>query len=473
MIKFIRVFFSIFFISIVFQSCQKNEIQQKPKYVFLFIGDGMGIAQVNLTEAYLASINHEKGFEHLSFTEFPNVGLVSTFANNRFITCSAAAGTAFSTGNKTNINRISTDSSGTISFKSIATICKEHGMKVGILTSVSIDHATPAVFYAHDPSRDDYFQIDLDLANSNFDFLGGGGLKSPEGTIDGEKVNAIELAKKNGFHYVDTYQGFVNLKPGDDRVIAVYPTLIDNDAMPYLIDKPGLPSLANFTGKAIELLQNDKGFFMMVEGGKIDWACHKNDAASAIYETMAFDEAIQVALDFYKKHPEETLIVVTADHETGGLALGTRKSQYDTYFSNLQYQKVSYEKFNAIIKNFRRSLTGNFDKDLAALLDIVSKNFGLGKEIPISNEEQSKIWHAFEKSIEKSGSNNHYNDDFLPVTATIMQMMSERAGVGWTTYSHTGIEVPIYAIGPGAELFSGTIDNTDIPQIMEKQLGFE
>lgn len=473
MLKYLRIAVLFALIAFVFQSCQENVTTQKPKYVFLFIGDGMGVAQVNLTEAYLGSINHEKGFDHLSFTEFPNTGLVSTFANNRFITCSAAAGTAFATDHKTNINRISTDSTGHVPFKSIATICKEHGMKVGILTSVSIDHATPAVFYAHNSSRDDYFHIDLDLAKSNFDYFGGGGLKSPAGELDGKTVNAIELAQKNGFKYVHTNKDIENLKASDGRIIAVYPNLIDDAAMPYVIDKPDMPTLADFTAKGIEMLNNDSGFFMMVEGGKIDWACHKNDAATAIYETIAFDEAIQVALNFYHKHPEETLIIVTADHETGGLSLGNRENKYETYFKYLQYQKVSFDKFNGIIVDFEKNLTGKTDKDKEALLKLVERNFGLGKEIPISDNDKSRIWSAFEKSIDdKSGKNLLYGD-YPPITETIIQMVSEKSGVGWTTYSHTGIEIPIYSIGPGSDLFSGTIDNTDIPKMIEKQLGFE
>jgi alkaline phosphatase len=165
--------------------------------------------------------------------------------------------------------------------------------------------------------------------------------------------------------------------------------------------------------------------------------------------------------------------VVTADHETGGLALGNQKNHYKTHFSYLENQKVSYEKFNDIITKFRKSLTGNFDQDNKAFFDLLEKYFGLGNEIAMTEEERSTIWFAFEKSQEKPGVKKHYNDDFLPITKSIMQTMSEKAGVGWTTYAHTGVEIPIYAIGPGSELFSGTIDNTDIPKIMEKQLGFE
>lgn len=472
MLKLLRIIIFSLSISILFYSCEPQ--QKQIKYCFLFIGDGMGVAQVNLTEAYLAAIKNEKGFEQLSFTQFPHAGLVSTYADNRFITCSAAAGTAFATGYKTNINRISTDTSGLVPFKSIATICKEHGMKVGILSSVSIDHATPAVFYAHEASRDNYFKIGIDLANSNFDFFGGGGFKSPVDTLEGQIVNAIELAKEKGFTYVDTYSGLKNLNVGDGKIIAVHPDVMEGSAaMPYTIDKPDAPTLAEFTSKAIELLDNKNGFFMMVEGGKIDWACHGNDAATSIHETIAFDDAVQVALDFYRKHPDETLVIVTADHETGGMALGAEETKYESYFQYIQYQKVSIDKFNGLLVDFQQNLTGNFDSDLNNLLGLIEENFGLGKEIPISEEDKSKLWFAFEETIQNSKAGNTMYSSFPPITKAIIIMVSEKAGVGWTTYGHTGINVPIYSIGPGAELFSGVIDNTDIPKIMQRQLGIE
>jgi alkaline phosphatase len=454
-------------ISLLLFSCEHSH--QKAKYVFLFIGDGMGVAQVNLTEAYLAAINGKKGFKQLSFTQLPEVGLVKTHSNNRFITCSAAAGTAFATGYKSNINRIATDSTGTVPFKSIATICKELGMKVGILSSVSIDHATPAVFYAHNPSRDNYFEIGVDLANSNFDFFGGGGLKSPLDTLNGELVNTIELAKKNGFTYVNSEEGFWSLKSDNGKVIAVYPELMESSAaMPYVIDKPLGPTLADFTAKAIELLDNDKGFFMMVEGGKIDWACHSDDAATSIHETIAFDDAVKIAIDFYKNHPDETLIIVTADHETGGLALGSEITAYETYFNLLQYQKVSIDKFGYLLTDFMNNLSGDFDDDFSSLMELVGENFGLGKEITITAEDWSVLRMAFEKTIENGAEGKSTYSDFPPIAEAIVKMMSEKAGVGRTTYSHTGINVPIYAIGPGAAYFSGVIDNTDIPKILEE-----
>jgi alkaline phosphatase len=471
--KFFRIILILISFSFLFQNCQSPDKEEKIKYYFLFIGDGMGVAQVNLTEAYLAAMNDEIGFQQLSFTQFPHAGLVSTHANNRLITCSAAAGTAFATGYKTNINHISTDTSGRIPYKSIATICKEIDMKVGIISSVSIDHATPAVFYANQPTRNNYFEIGVELANSNFDFFGGGGFKSPKGLINGDSVDVYDLVSEKGFKVVNSYNGLINLDPGSKKVFAYHPDLLESGAMPYAIDMPDVPTLADFTTKAIELLDNENGFFIMVEGGKIDWACHKNDAATSIAETLAFDDAVQAAIEFYNKHPGQTLILVTADHETGGLALGADKTGYNINYKWLRHQKISFDRFNEELFNFRNSLSGNYNKDLDNLLALVDRNFGLGSSIPLTGEEKSKIWFAFEKSTQETGQANKLYGDFPPVTETLIKLISEKAGVGWTTYKHTGINIPIYAIGPGSELYSGVIDNTDIQGIMMKQLGVE
>jgi alkaline phosphatase len=286
--------------------------------------------------------------------------------------------------------------------------------------------------------------------------------------LNGELVNTIELAKKNGFTYVDSEQGFWSLKPDNSRVIAVYPELMESSAMPYVIDQPKGPTLADYTRKAIEMLDNEQGFFMMVEGGKIDWACHSDDAATSVHETIALDEAVQVAIDFYNKHPKETLIIVTADHETGGLALGAEKTAYDTHFELLQYQKISIDKFGYQVAEFLNNLTGNYDADFNDLMELIGENFGLGKEILISEEDKTRLKVAFENTIQNDGEGNSTYSDFPPIAEAIVKMLSEKAGVGWTTYAHTGINVPIYSVGPGAELFSGVIDNTDIPQILEE-----
>ena len=256
------------------------------------------------------------------------------------------------------------------------------------------------------------------------------------------------------------------------RRLVVYP-MTTIAAMRYAIDlnKTNL-QLSDFTAKAIELLKGEDGFFMMVEGGKIDWACHANDAATSIHETIAFSNAIDVAIDFYKAHPDETLIIVTADHETGGMALGNVTTKYETDLSILQHQIISSQAFVEVIRDFRVNLTGDLELDFKHMLEIMDGYFGLGNQdkIPLTEEEIATIKKYFITSLYTSegAEPDHAYHDEEPLAALLNKMMSDKAGIGWTTYSHTGVNVPVYALGIGSDYFSGSIDNTDIPNLMEE-----
>jgi alkaline phosphatase len=469
--KYLKLFLLSLSFSLLFFSCEHSH--QKAKYVFLFIGDGMGQGQVNAAEAYQAAIQKQIGFEHFAFTQFPASGHVSTFANNRFITASAAAGTALASGKKTNIGRIGMNPDATEPYESIAEKCKAMGMNVGIVSSVSLDHATPAAFYAHQPSRSNYFEIGLELAHSNFDFFGGGGFRSPDGEVKGKHTSVIDQAKMNEFEYINTMEGFNSLSKSDRKVIATSNLLEESGAMRYAIDlnETNL-QLSDFTAKAIELLEDEKGFFIMVEGGKIDWACHANDAATSIHETIAFSNAVDVAIEFYKAHPEETLIVVTADHETGGMTIGNEPSKYETDLSILQHQIISSQAFVEVIRDFRVNLTGDMELDFKHMMEIMDWYFGLGNpdKIPLTEKEISTIKKSFITSLYTSEGTepDHAYHDEEPLANLLNQMMSDKAGIGWTSYSHTGVNVPVYATGVGAGYFSTSIDNTDIPKIIEE-----
>jgi alkaline phosphatase len=268
---------------------------QPAKYVFFFIGDGMATAHRVAAEAFLKS----QGGEALIMNQFKAHGVTTTYANDRFITGSAAAATALACGVKTNIGFIGLDPDLS-PVESMAEKAKKKGMRVGIVSSVSIDHATPAGFYAHQPSRNMYHEIAMDLANSNFDYFGGGGFRDPEGKKSKKPLgNALEVAKQNGYKIVNDKAEFMALKEGVGKVIAYNNRLPDGMALPYAIDtEPADIPLVEFTQKGIELLEGPEGFFMMVEGGKIDWGCHANDAATAIKDTIAFDEAIKAGYKF-------------------------------------------------------------------------------------------------------------------------------------------------------------------------------
>lgn len=451
--------------------------EAKAKYVFYFIGDGMGLAQINAAQAYRAALQGRIGIDSLNLDKLPALGLVTTFAQNRYITCSAAAGTALATGQKTSINTIGMNADRTIPLHSIAWKAKKQGMKVGIITTVSINHATPAAFYAHRPDRNDYYDIALQLAESNFDLFGYGGIKDPRGK-KGDQPDAYEIARKNGYQIIKGREEFMKLKRSDAKIIAINANIDpENAEVPVAIDRTMEDmSLAEFVSKSIELLDNPKGFFMMVEGGQIDWACHNNDIATAIGEVIDFDQAIGHALDFALKHPNETLIIVTADHETGGLSLGTALRHYDTDFSLVRHQKASQPALARLFKEFKnRNCPSHCQFEL--LWPLIQEKTGLGKEIPIGEFERSQLLMAFRASMlgqmpfSSDDANYLLFGDNDPLAVMVTRLVAQKAGFGWTTWSHTGIPVPIRAQGPGQQFFEGYIDNKNIPLLILKAMG--
>ena len=439
----------------------------KAKYVMFFIGDGMGLPQKTAAEIFQNA--------RLEMDKFKAQGITTTYAADRFITGSAASATALGSGQKTNIGVIGmTPDQKPV--KSVAHLAKEKGMKVGIVSSVSIDHATPAAFYAHVPSRSMYHEIDHQLVESGFDFFGGGGLKDPAGKSVLKKDpnaktlgDALEKAGQAGYKVLHTKADIMALKPGDGKVIAWNEWLQDSGAMPYYMDMTEKDvTLAEFTAKAIEMLDNPNGFFLMVEGGKIDWACHANDGAASIRNTIAFDLAVQEGLKFMAAHPEETLIVVTGDHECGGMTLGFAGTNYDTQFNVLSQQKVSFQKFTD------ETLKG-FEGDFQALKPIITANFGLKFEgdpkadrMVLEPYQTAALENAFKQF--KAGDEVKSDDastfllygGYNPLAVSLTHILNNKAGMAWTSFTHTGVPVGTSAAGPGAAVFNGYYDNTDV-----------
>lgn len=443
--------------------------QKSAKYVFLFIGDGMGDNIIYATELYKASLNDKMVYEPLAFSQFPVQSYVITTSANSLITDSSAGATAMATGYKTDNHVVSMDPALSLNYKTLAEKAKEEGYKIGILSSVTIDHATPASFYAHQKSRNEYDEISKQIPLSNFDFFGGGGVHNI-----GSKTEVNSVASKLdelGYKYLTTEKEIKKLKKGATKIVAVSPGTYSGKEFYWEIDKnPKSMSLAYFTKKGIEILDNDKGFFMMVEGGKIDWALHSNDLATGIYETMAFDDAINEAVKFYNDHKEETLIIVTADHETGGLALGNNAG------GGLKLELLQYQRKSA--QEFERSLTELKDLDrkisFEEVLDSVRINFGLGdieKGLELNEAETKWLFEAYENEFverKEVDADRDYLDQYSdkPFTLRVVTILNTKAGFAWSTEGHTGSKVPVKAIGVGQEYFQSTIDNTDINDII-------
>ncbi|MEM5787502.1 MAG: alkaline phosphatase [Syntrophobacteraceae bacterium] len=495
--------------AIIFISTAAGAAQ--PKYVFFFLGDGMSSTQIQATEAYLTTLNGGKATDaedllkcenRLRMTKMPVQGMQTTYDSFALMTDSASAGTAFACGIKTISGTIGMDNTKTTSYKSIAKLAHERGKKVGIISSVSLDHATPASYYASIDNRGNMNNIATQMAESGFEFFGGGGLVSPTGPArGGDTSNDVwSILAANGYTVLNDRESILALKKNPkDKVVCINPWLQDASAMPYEIDRrlketedPSDPnrnlSLAQMTQVAIRNLYNGgkgDGFFLMVEGGKIDWACHANDAMATIGDMLDFDNSVGMALAFLAQHPRETLIVVTGDHETGGMSIGHATTAYTAYYDRLLGQKSSFQYFAqnqwpahknensaAVCANWQ--IPNNLEND-AAMKDLMLSVFGLDWNT-LNDYQKVKMEDAYDKSMCGANDNLAAENTLLygsyePIIVTITHILNERASIGWTSYSHTGVPVPVFARGVQATRFAGFYDNTDIAKRLAKVMG--
>ena len=445
------------------------------KYVFYFIGDGMGVNQVNGTEMYQAEIQNGRiGVEPLLFTQFPVATVATTFSAKNSVTDSAAAGTALATGKKTYNGAISVGEDKK-AIQTVAEKAKKAGKKVGVTTSDGEDHATPAAFYAHQPDRNMNYEIALDLPKANFDFYAGGGFLKPTTTYDKKEAPSIfPIIEEAGYTIAKGIDDFKVKSTQADKMILIQKDGANPSCLPYSIDrKDGDMTLAEITESAVSFLTKgkNKGFFLMVEGGKIDWACHGNDAATVFNEVKDMDDAIKVAYEFYKKHPKETLIVVTADHETGGIVLGTGK--YALNLKALQYQKHSADGLSRRISELRKSKGNKVTWE--DMKEFLGEEMGFWKQFPISWEQEKKLRDEFEQSFVRNKvvfAESMYSKS-EPMAARAKEVMDQISMVGWVSGGHSAGYVPVFAIGAGSQLFGEKIDNTEIPKRIAKAAGYK
>lgn len=365
-------------------------------------------------------------------------GMYTTFSANADITDSAAAGTAMAAGIKTNNGVIGFDPEGN-KVKTILEASEEAGKSSGLVATSTITHATPASFASHVEHRSNETEIARQyIQESGVDVILGGGknnfLPSSKGGKQAE-LNLIDEAQQKGFEFVETREQLqqvkkVNVEKGEKLL-----GLFAGEALAPEFDRVDTeePSLAEMTEKAIDTLNQDKdGFFLMVEGSQIDWAGESNDAAYAMHETKAFEEAVQEAIEFAKEDGN-TLVVVAGDHETGGISVGSSSSSNTTA---------------DVLKNV--TATGEFmasqlNADRSNVKEVVLQYTG----IELADAEVSNVQQAEDAK------------------SAINKVISERAGIGWTRYGHTAAQVPVFAFGPKSDEFVGFHDNTDLPQIIK------
>lgn len=381
-------------------SCSQNEKKDegKAKYIFLFIGDGMGNSHVAVTESYLSYKAGRLGGEQLTMTTFPVFGTCTTHSADKRITDSSAAGTAIACGEKTNNSYLGVDPDGN-PVESMSFCLQDDGYKIGIISSVAINHATPGSFYGHNISRGAYYEIMKEIPESGFEYFASSGILQYHGPKGAESVmNAADYLEENGYDVCFGKEELAKAMKESDKI--VFCQEYNRDAEPKNYDSTGNKpetetTLAEMVQAGIDFLGDEEPFFIMCEGGEIDWASHSDKTMPMIMTTIGFDDAVKVAYDFYLAHPEETLIVVTADHETGGVALGAGD----------HYGEIE--------------------------------------------------WGVIEKAWNYNGQSNNLSFEEN-------RRLNEEAFIGWTTIDHTGGAVPVYAIGKGAGKFAGRMDNTEI-----------
>ncbi len=401
-----------------------------PKNVILFIGDGMGVSQVTLARLV------DRGPDgRLALDEMPVTGLAKTHSSDQWVTDSAAAATSLASGEKTKNFAIGVDGTGK-PLESIFEKARKKGKAIGLVTTAKITHATPAPFVAHVPHRSQEGAIAESMLTSGADVLLGGGRRQFN-----EKL--LERYRKAGYAVALTRD---DLRASSGRTLGLF----SGDHLPYVLDRKEEPTLAEMTTKALEILSKaPEGFLAMIEGGRIDMACHASDAPSSVRETIDLDDAIRAALEFAKKDGH-TLVLVTADHGTGALAITEKAMVRREGFAKV---KASAEKIDALLKE---------GGEIKALLKDLA---GVEDAAPEELAEVSKSKPGFDRAT------------------WIGEIVSRRCGVTFIpmkyrlldpnrTHGHDGAMVPVYAFGPGAERFAGTLDNTEIPKRIRELVGF-
>lgn len=455
-----RRFLPILLLSLSTISCVNTvtpEQKTAPKNIIMVIGDGMGPAY---TTAYRYFSDNPKT-ERVEETVFDRhlTGLSSTnpAAISGLVTDSAASATALASGIKSYNGAIGVD----VNKKSVQSVlewAKLEGKATGVVVTSQINHATPASYLTHNEHRRNYNAIADSYLDDGIkvDVLFGGGRQY----FIREDRNIVNEFKQAGFHYLDNYQGLANL-PNNKPVLGLFADV----GLPWALDDANKHRLSAMTKSAIHHLINyktspsekNKGFFMLIEASQIDWAGHMNDISNAMAEMDDLAKTLEY-LEHFVEHNPDTLVIVTADHSTGGLTIGT-KGRYEWQPEKLRSMKYSPTYIaKELIKN-------EINQTMASKLF----NFEL------SNDDISLLIYSKSTAIINNNTKiyklkNTSTIEFS-VSLTVKRIIDQYSSTGWTSGGHTAIDVPVFAFGKQSELFNGHQDNTDIAKKIFLLLG--
>ena len=433
-----------------FDTFKKNK---KAKNIIFLVSDGMSSGTLNIADLYVnRKFGRSSNWIQLYKDNLVSRALMDTSSASSIVTDSAAASSAWGTGFKVNNGSICVGVNGE-EYLPIWQKFKKVGKMAGCVTSVPITHATPSGFCTNSKSRRGQADIAVKYLNINFDIMMGGGFEYFDASTREDKRDLFADFKAKGYQIArnrDEMLATDNEKP----VLGIFGK---EEAMPFDLDrqndesiKKAMPTLAEMTQKAIDKMKdNPKGFVLQVEGGKVDWAAHSNDIGGLLYDQVAFDEAIKVAIDFATKD-KETLVIITTDHGNGNPGIIYGKEANDK-FDSLQNYKYSNERMLNSIHS---------DTSLAQIREIIE--FGNGKTI---SEKDARTIMGFYSGLKSE--EGLYNFKNLPFQE-LADMQTKNTSVGWVAMEHTADHVELAMFGPGSEMLKPFVTNTDLHYIMLK-----
>ena len=397
-----------------------KETPKTPKNIIYIIGDGMGPAYTTAYRYYKDNPNTEE----VETTVFDRllVGMARTAPARMsgYVTDSAAAATALSTGVKTYNGAIGMDTDKR-PMETLLEKAKKNGKAIGITVTSQVNHATPASFLSHNESRKNYQQIAQDYLNSGADVILGGGQRYFD-------TNLLNKFENKGYQVIKSFHKLNGIHQG--KVLGLFADV----QLPWVIDNPNGHQLSKMTQKSLELLsKHDKGFVLLVEGSIIDWAGHANDIATTMAEMDEFARTLEVVETFIRKHPD-TLMVATADHDTGGLTVGANNKK--------SWNPEMLHNINASPMTIAQQL-------------ISEKQWKTGFTKLIGFEPKNDEWQVLEKA---------HSQDEHHFAMAIIDLVNKRSNTDWTTDDHTAVDVQVFAKGPASQLFVGSQENTDIAE---------
>jgi len=434
-----------------------------PKYVFLFLADGGGISQMEITRQYNRLIHNEGLVITDKIIKEGSLGLMTTHAADSLSTDSAAAATAMASGCKARVGALGICADGTMP-KTAMEIAKERGMRVGLVTNSTVYDASPAAFVCHLPNRRDHAGILNAYRQMAPDLLMGGGREQflPKGRAGSRRKDGLDLIASfvaQGYQYASNKEELERVEKG--KALALFSL----KEMSFELDRDNKtePSIYDMTRAAIRLLQDDspRGFFVFIENENIDTAGHLSDIAALVRDYREFDRAVGLAYEFYRKYPRETLIIVTSDHETGGLGFTLALKDLSPLKGGTQVAATAddLKKIHAISISLRKAAELLGPHPTAAALDKLMTDYFPGFSLAPDIRDAIVRRQPLSRTV-------HLD----PTANALGLMVANNTQAYWQTSSHTNQPVFVAALGVGAERFRGYLDNADFGKTLKALL---